>query len=57
MLINPQYVDEMFGPAGMVALFYYTEETHTMTVRYYSTAMSIYGSEQSQFTITLDIPE
>ncbi len=54
MLIDPQYMDYFYGATGMVALLHFSEADNTMTVRYYSTAKDMYGSEQSQFTVKLD---
>ena len=54
MLIDPQYMDYYYGATGMVALLHFSEADNTMTVRYYSTAKDMYGSEQSQFTVKLD---
>ena len=54
LLIDPQYMDNFSGATGMVALLYFSEDGNTMTVRYYSTARDMYGSEYSQFTVTLN---
>lgn len=53
MLIDAQHIDSQYTPTGMVALFCFSEDGKTMTVRYYSTALGLYGSERSQFTIDL----
>ncbi len=53
LLVDPQYMDAFYGPTGMVALFYFSEDTNTLTVRYYSTVKDMYGSELSQFSVTL----
>ena len=53
LLIDPQYMDFFYGATGMVALLYFSEEDNTLTVRYYSTAKDMYGSEHSQFTVSL----
>ena len=53
MLIDPQYVDLNNGSVGMVALFYFSNDGKTLTVRYYSVEKDCYGSPQSQFTINL----
>ncbi len=54
ILVDPQYMDRFYGATGMVALLYFSEDASTLTVRYYSTVMGMYGSELSQFTVTLD---
>ena len=53
MLINPQYVDLEQEPSGMVAMFYFSNNGDTLTVRYYSVSKDCYGSPLSQFTIDL----
>ena len=55
LLIDPQYMDAFYGATGMVALLHFSEADSTMTVRYYSTAKDMYGSEKSQFTVKLDL--
>lgn len=54
LLINPQYMDKYYGETDMVALLYFSSDGKTMTVRYYSIANDMYGSELSQFTVTID---
>ncbi len=54
ILVDPQYMDRFYGATGMVALLYFSEDASTLTVRYYSTVKGVYGSELSQFTVTLD---
>ncbi len=54
MLIDAQYVDRFIGSTAMVAMFYFSEDGKTLTVRYYSVAKDCYGSELSQFTIHLE---
>lgn len=51
LLIDPQNTDFYMGGAAMVAMFYFSEDGNTVTVRYYSVANDTYGSENSQFTI------
>lgn len=53
MLIDAQYVDRYIGSTGMVAMFYFSNEGKTLTVRYYSVVKDCYGSPVSQFTIDL----
>ena len=53
MLIDPQYVDAYDEPTGMVAMFYFSDNGNTLTVRYYSVSKDCYGSPLSQFTIDL----
>ena len=53
MLVDAQHIDGFYKPFGMVAMFYFSEDGQTLTVRYYSTAYGMYGSERSQFTIDL----
>lgn len=53
MLIDPQYVDNNIGSTAMVAMFYFSNNSKTLTVRYYSVAKDRYGSVASQFTIDL----
>ena len=53
MLIDAQYVDRYNGSTGMVAMFYFSNDGNTLTVRYYSVEKDCYGSEASQFTINL----
>lgn len=37
MLVNPQYMDQNNGPAGMVTMLYFTEDGEEINVRYFST--------------------
>ena len=53
MLIDAQYVDLNNGSTGMVAMFYFSNDGKTLTVRYYSVEKGCYGSPLSQFTIDL----
>ncbi len=53
MLIDPQYLDKYIGSTGMVAMFYFSNDGNTLTVRYYSVEKECYGSLVSQFTIDL----
>lgn len=54
MLIDAQYVDLNNGSTGMVAMFYFSNDGKTLTVRYYSVEKDCYGSPLSQFTIDLN---
>lgn len=54
MLVDAQYVDLHIGSTAMVAMFYFSNEGKTLTVRYYSVAKDCYGSVASQFTIDLN---
>ncbi len=54
MLIDPQYVDLNNGSTAMVAMFYFSNDGNTLTVRYYSVEKGCYGSPLSQFTIDLN---
>ncbi len=54
MLIDPQYVDLNIGSTAMVAMFYFSNDGETLTVRYYSVEKDCYGSALSQFTIHLN---
>ncbi len=53
MLIDAQYVDLYNGANGMVAMFYFSNNGETLTVRYYSVERECFGSPLSQFTIDL----
>ena len=53
MLIDAQYVDLYSGSNGMVAMFYFSNNGDTLTVRFYSVERDCYGSEASQFTVEL----
>lgn len=53
MLIDAQYVDRNIGSTGMVAMFYFSNDGDTLTVRYYSVTKDCYGSPVSQFTVDL----
>ena len=55
LLVDPQYMDAFYGATGMVALLHFSEADSTMTVRYYSTAKNMYGSQKSQFTVKIDL--
>lgn len=55
MLIDAQYVDKNIGSTAMVAMFYFSNDSNTLTVRYYSVAKDCYGSVASQFTLDLNI--
>ncbi len=54
MLIDPQYMDSFIGSTGMVAMFYFSNDGETLTVRYYSVEKDCYGSADSQFTVHLN---
>ncbi|MBE6823954.1 MAG: hypothetical protein E7513_01270 [Ruminococcaceae bacterium] len=54
MLIDAQYVDLNIGSTAMVAMFYFSDNGNTLTVRYYSVEKECYGSVASQFTIKLN---
>ena len=54
MLIDAQYVDKNIGSTAMVAMFYFSNDGKTLTVRYYSVEKDCYGSVQSQFTVELE---
>lgn len=54
MLIDAQYVDLNNGSTGMVAMFYFSNDGNTLTVRYYSVEKDCYGSVASQFTINFN---
>ena len=53
-LIDPQNIDAYLDGTAMVAMLYFSEDGNTIQVRYYSTDRNMYGSEISQFTITLE---
>ncbi len=53
LLVDAQYVDRYIGSVGMVAMLYFSEDGETMTVRYYSVEKECFGSEISQFTVSL----
>ena len=53
MLIDPQGIDGFIAPTAMVAMFYFSDNGNTLTVRYFSVKNDLYGSESSQFTIDL----
>lgn len=57
MLINPQNMDFNTGPAGMVAMLYFSADGKTVQVEYYSTARDQYWKASNQFTVTLDVVE
>ena len=53
-LIDPQGMDAYMPVCtGMIAMLYFSEDGNTITVRYYSPVYNRYGSEKSQFTITI----
>ena len=53
-LIDPQGMDAYMPVCtGMIAMLYFSEDGNTITVRYYSTVYNRFGSEKSQFTITI----
>jgi len=53
MLVDPQHIDSHYAPTSMIAMFYFSDNGNTLTVRYYSVTQDLYGSERSQFTIDL----
>ncbi len=53
MLIDPQYMDRNIGSTAMIAMLYFSNDSDTVTVRYYSVAKDCYGSVLSQFTVDL----
>lgn len=53
MLIDPQGIDGFTGATALVAMFYFSDNGNTLTVRYYSVVKDMYVSERSQFTISL----
>ncbi len=54
MLVDPQNTDFFLQGVAMVAMFYFSEDGNTLTVRYYSVSKDMYGSERSQFTINFN---
>lgn len=54
MLVDAQYVDRYIGSTAMVAMFYFSDDGNTLTVRYYSVEKDCYGSVKSQFTVDLE---
>lgn len=53
-LIDPQGMDAYMPVCtGMIAMIYFSEDGNTITVRYYSPVYNRFGSEKSQFTITI----
>ena len=54
LLIDPQNVDYYLDGVAMVAMFYFSEDGNTLTIRYYSVTEDMYGSEKSNFTINLN---
>lgn len=54
MLIDPQGTDSFYEPSAMVAMFYFSDNGNRLTVRYYSVEHDRYGTERSQFTISLN---
>ncbi len=57
ILCNPQNVDCIARPAGMVALFHFSNSGKTVTVRYYSTVRGEYFREENQFSFDINVIE
>ena len=55
MLIDHQDVDEEQGSAGMICIFYFSEDGGTVTVETYSTVREMYYMEENQFTFNLAV--
>ena len=53
MLVDPQGVDSVEGPTGMIAMLYFSNDGKTLTVEQYSTVEDKYYMSTSQFTLTL----
>lgn len=56
MLIDPQYTDRYYQGAGLVAMFYFSEDGSKLDVQYYSVSKDDFFKEGNQFTMTLDVP-
>ncbi len=54
-LIDPQRVDTSQSAAGMVAMFYFSEDGTKLRVEYYSTVKERYFMEENQFEVDLDL--
>ena len=56
LMIDPQGIDESYsaGPAGMVAMLYFSNNGKDVQVRYYSTVRDEFFGPQNQFSFTLD---
>lgn len=58
MMINPQEIDAYTnGGAGMVAMFYFSEDGKNVQVRYYSTIREQYFLDNTQFDFDLNVVE
>ncbi|MBQ2986970.1 MAG: hypothetical protein IJE23_05760 [Tyzzerella sp.] len=58
MMINPQEIDAYTdGGAGMVAMFYFSEDGKNVQVRYYSTIREQYFLDNTQFEFDLNVVE
>ena len=55
MLIDPQNYDDSNAPAGMIGIFYFSEDGKRIDVEYFSTVKNMYFKEKNQFTISIPI--
>lgn len=55
ILIDPQYTDMVFGPTGMVATLYFSEDGNDLQVEYYSTVLGKYYKASNQIEISLNV--
>lgn len=54
-LIDPQEIDKIEGPTGMVAMFYFSEDGKHVQVEYISTIRNEYFLESNQFKFELAV--
>lgn len=54
MLIDPQTMDVDYGPTGMVAMLYFSEDGRDVQVRYYSTIRNQYYTGDNQFDMKIN---
>lgn len=56
-MVNPQSIDAVIGPSGMVANFYFSADGKTISVEWYSTTQKKYFKERNNFTVQVNTIE
>ncbi len=55
ILVDPQTTDKNYGPTGLVAMMYFSEDGQDVQVEYYSTLRGEYFLTDNQFSLTVDM--
>ncbi len=57
ILCDPQRIDKVDRPTGMIAMLYFSEDGNKMQVEWYSPYQDMYYGDNNQFTIDLHIDD